>query len=148
MCIGAAPSLDDATRLLKAKAGAPKMIFEARQQLRRYEVLLKVILGEQHALATELNVYCNRFLSMESFLHQLQTTCQHLPVKIVKRVSVNISSWFKRQAASPSVVPSPDLCRMFDDMEGEMPWVGTRVISPVPGGGGIIHASKSQQLYS
>ena len=119
---GASPTMSDAAALLKVKTGAPRFLYEARQQIRRFEIVVKIIMGQHHPLSTELNSFCNRMLSMETFLYNLQTEVQLLPLKICKKIAVQTSVWFKAQAASPTPVLVPNLCQMFDDMEMENPW--------------------------
>jgi hypothetical protein len=119
---GAAPTMSDAAALLKVKTGAPRFLYEARQQIRRFEIIVKIIMGQHHPLATELSSFCNRMLSMETFLYTLQSEVTLLPLKICKKVAVQTSVWFKAQAASPTPVLVPNLCQMFDDMEMENPW--------------------------
>ena len=67
---GASPSLNDAAALMKSKAGAPKLIFNARQQIRRFEILNRIILGNAHPLCNALNIMSNRMISSEHMLHQ------------------------------------------------------------------------------
>ena len=126
---GAAPSLSDAAMLIKAKAGAPRMIFQARQQACRMEILLKVIIGETHPLATELGAYCNRMMSNESRLHLLQADHLLLPTMLCKKIAVTTSNWFKNQAASPAPIPIPNFCKVFEDIDNESPW--QPVMSPI-----------------
>ena len=122
---GAAPSLSDAAALLKAKAGAPKMIFNARQQVRRYEIATKILLGTNHDLGVALNAYCNRMVSSEGLLHRLQSDHLLLPTMLCKKIAVQASNWFKYQSASATPIPVPNFCRVFDDIEEENPWIPT-----------------------
>jgi hypothetical protein len=114
---GAAPTLADATKFLKAKPGAPKMIYQSRQQTRRFETLLKVVMGVQHPVAVELNLYNNKVLSTEAKLHLLQGEHLLLPTMLCKKVTVATSNWFKAQAATPAALPSPNFKKVFDDID-------------------------------
>ena len=122
---GAAPSMSDAERLMTVKAGAPVVLHEARHQLRRYEIILKAVIGENHPLSLMLHTCCNRMLSMESFLHRQQLHAQYLPVKILKRIAVLCSVWFRNQVSSPNLVTIPILDKLFDDMLEENYWEPT-----------------------
>ena len=119
---GAAPTLTDAQNLLRAKAAAPRMIYQSRQQTRRYEVLLKVVLGSHHQVSVALSAYNNRVLSSESKLHLLQATNLLLPTMLCKRVAVSSSNWFRSQTTSPAPVRAPDYCQVFTHMDDETPW--------------------------
>ena len=119
---GAAPSLADAQSLLRAKASAPRMIYQSRQQTRRFEVLLRVILGPHHELSRALSAYNARVLSSESRLHVLQADHLLLPTMLCKKVAVSSSNWFRNQTTSPAPLPVPNFCQVFDDIDNEHPW--------------------------
>ena len=85
---GATPSLVDAANLLKSKPGAPSMLYHARQQIRRFEILNKVLLGEAHPLGASLKAFCNRMISTEGRLHMLQAELLLLPTMLCKKVAV------------------------------------------------------------
>ena len=119
---GASPSLVDATNLLKAKTGAPTMLYHARQQLRRFEILNKVLLGETHPLGINLHAFCNRMISTEGRLHMLQAEHLLLPTMLCKKVAVLSSNWYKNQVASATPIPAPNFVQIFDDMDEERPW--------------------------
>ena len=119
---GAAPSLNDAAIMVKAKAGAPRMIYQAQHQIRRFEILLKVLLGENHPVPTAINAFANRMRSQEARLHLLLAENLLLPTMLVKKVAVLTSTWFKRQAITPAVINAPNYEQMFDDMDEERPW--------------------------
>ena len=119
---GAAPSLADAQNLLRAKASAPRMIYQSRQQTRRFEVLMRVILGPHHTLSLALGVYNARVLSSESRLHLLQADHLLLPTMLCKKIAVSTSNWFRNQTTSPAPVPVPNFCQIFEDIDNEAPW--------------------------
>ena len=119
---GASPSLADAAALLKSKAGAPTMLYHARQQIRRLEILIKVLIGLHHPLAQNLNEFCNRMISNEGRLHLLQADHLLLPTMLCKKIAVPMSNWFKNQVASAAPVPAPIFVQVFDDIEEERPW--------------------------
>ena len=126
---GAAPSLADATTLLKVKAGAPIHLHVARHQMRRYEIVLNVVLGSTHPLTTCLSTCGNRMLSMERFLYRSQNDVEYLPVKILKRIAVPTSIWFQNQSSSPNPLPPPNLSKIFDDMLADNYWQPTLTTS-------------------
>lgn len=113
---GASPSLSDAAALVRAKPGAPKHLYQARLQIRKFHILNVVALDISHALCVAIQTYYNRFLAMESQLHQLQLEDFLLPTKLLKRFCVQCSQWYKRQAATPN------FDQVFDDIENERPW--------------------------
>ena len=119
---GAAPSLADAQSLLRAKASAPRMIYQSRQQTRRFKVLMRVILGPHHDLAQALGTYNARILSSESRLHVLQADHLLLPTMLCKKVAVASSNWFRNQTTSPAPLPVPNFCQIFEDIDNEQPW--------------------------
>ena len=119
---GASPSLSDAAALLKSKAGAPTMLYHARQQIRRFEILIKVLIGTRHPLAQNLNAFCNRMISNEGRLHLLQADHLLLPTMLCKKIAVPTSNWFKNQVSSAAPVPAPNFVQIFDDIEEERPW--------------------------
>lgn len=41
---------------------------------------------------------------------------------LLKKVAVPMSNWYRKQAASPAILPAPDLCHVFDDIDDEQPW--------------------------
>jgi hypothetical protein len=119
---GAAPTLSDAAALLKTKAGAPTMLYHARQQIRRLEILIKVLIGVHHPIGRNLNAFCNRMISNEGRLHLLQADHLLLPTMLCKKIAVPMSNWFKNQVASAAPVPAPNFVQVFDDIEEERPW--------------------------
>ncbi len=119
---GAAPSLQDATSLLKAKPGAPKFIYQARQQTRRFEIIIRICLGSNHPMATQLSAYNNRMLACEAKLHSLQVDQLLLPTMLCKKVAVAASNWFRSQSSTPAPHPCPNFCQVFDDIDNEAPW--------------------------
>jgi hypothetical protein len=119
---GAAPTLADATTLIKAKAGAPRMIYQSRQQAKRMEILLMAIMGELHPLPASYNEYNTRLTSSESSLHLLQAEHLLLPTMLCKKLAVSTSNWFKYQASSPAPHAVPNLCAVFEKIDNEEPW--------------------------
>ena len=41
---------------------------------------------------------------------------------LLTKIAVPVSNWYRRQAASPAIIPVPDLSKVFDDIEDEQPW--------------------------
>ena len=119
---GASPSLADATSLIKAKPGAPRHLYQARIQIRKFHIINAVTLGLQFPLCRAMHTYYNRFIAMEGILHQLHSEDILLPTKLLKRFSVQVSQWYRRQAASPAAIPPPNFEQVFDDIENERPW--------------------------
>ena len=119
---GAAPSLADATSLVKGKPDAPRYFYQARLQIRRFQILNIVLLQRPHPFCVNIENYYRRFLAMESMLHRLQQQHVLLPTMLLKRFAVQASNWYKRQAASPNAVSPPDFVSVFDDIELERPW--------------------------
>ena len=120
---GASPSLNDAAALMKSKAGAPKLIFNARQQIRRFEILNRIILGNAHPLCNALNIMSNRMISSEHMLHQRHQQHLLLPTLICKKVAVQASNWYKNQACTPTPHPAPILHQLFLDIEEDNHWI-------------------------
>ena len=119
---GASPSLVDASNLLQSKPGAPTMLYHARQQIRRFEILNKVLLGNAHPLGQNLNAFCNRMISTEGRLHMLQAEHLLLPTMLCKKVAVLCSNWYKHQVSSATPIPPPTFTDIFDDIDEERPW--------------------------
>lgn len=119
---GASPSLSDVAHLLKAKTGAPTMLYHARQQIRRFEILNKVLLGDNHPLCLNLNAFCNRMISTEGRLHMLQAEYMLLPTMLCKKIAVLTSNWYKNQVASAAPIPPPQFTTIFDDIDEEKHW--------------------------
>jgi len=119
---GSSPSLSDAAALLRAKPGALKHFYQARLQIRKLHILNIVALDISHAICVAIQTYYNRFLEIESRLHQLQQEDFLLPTKLMKRFCVQCSQWYRQQAASPGKVPPPNFDQVYDDIESERPW--------------------------
>jgi len=68
---GASPSLSDAAALVRAKPGAPKHLYQAWLQIRKFHILNVVALDISHTFCVAIQTYYNRFLATESRLHQL-----------------------------------------------------------------------------
>ena len=103
---GASPSLDEAAALVKAKEGAPRLIFNARQQLKRFKIINNILLGGHHELCTVLNVFGNRMISSEHMLHQLHVQYLLLPTLLCKKVAAQVSNWYRQQSFSPMLLPA------------------------------------------
>jgi hypothetical protein len=119
---GANPTLSDAAALVKAKAAAPKQIYQYRQQAVRFLIINKIILGVHHPLCTKLQAYCNKFLAMESMLHDQQRDLLLLPTMLAKKLSVHCSNWYKAQQRTPAIVPPPNFITVFEDIQHENHW--------------------------
>ena len=120
---GASPSLTDASALVSAKPGAPRMIFQARQQIRRFEILNKIILGENHPFCTNLNIFCNRMVSREGSLHVLKADHTLLPTMLCKKIAIMSTSWYRNQSTSAAIVPPPNFSKLFTDIDEELHWI-------------------------
>jgi len=82
---GASSSLSDAVALARAKPVAPKHLYQARLQIRKFHILSVVTLDISHAFCVAIETYYNRYLAIESRLHQLQQEDFLLPTKLMKR---------------------------------------------------------------
>jgi hypothetical protein len=122
---GASPSMSDAAALLKSKAGAPTMLYHARQQVRRLEIIVKVLMGENHPVAVQLNAFCNKMISNEGRLHILQADTILLPTFLCKKITIQMSNWFKKQVSQPTAVQAPNFAKVFDDIDEEKQWKPT-----------------------
>jgi hypothetical protein len=120
---GASPSLDEAAALVKAKAGAPKLIFNARQQLKRFEIVNNIILGPRHTFCAALNVLGNRMIASEHMLHQLHLQHLLLPTLLCKKIAVQSSNWYRNQSCSPAPIPAPHFIQIFTDIEEDRHWL-------------------------
>ena len=107
---GASLSLDNAVALIKAKAGAPKMIFQACQQTCSYEIILCIVLGSQHTLPAGLSIYNARLSSSEAKIDPLLAKKMLLPTMLCKKIAVSNSNWFCNQASSPVPIQPPNYC--------------------------------------
>ena len=94
-----------------------------------YVRLMKVVLGDQHAVSRQLGLYNTKISSCEAKLHQLQGEHLLLPTMLCKKVAVQMSNWFKAQASSPAPVAAPVFTQVFDDIDAELPW--QPVMSPM-----------------
>ena len=119
---GANPTLKDAAALIKAKAATPKHIYQFRHQAVRFQIINKIILGQNHPLCTQLSVYCNRFLAMEAILHTHQRQHLLLPTMLAKKLAVLCSNWYKSQHRTPAAIPPPNFSQVFDDIQNENHW--------------------------
>lgn len=81
---------------MQAKPGAPRAIYQARNQVRRVHILLVVLLGEEHRLTKSYERFYLRFTSSEAELHHHQqgllSAREQLlfPTKILKRNAINL----------------------------------------------------------
>ena len=144
---GAAPTLADAANLLKSKPAAPTMLYHARQQLRRFEIINKILLGPTHELGTNLNAFCNRMISTEGRLHMLQAEHLLLPTMLCKKIAVLCSNWYKNQVTSATPIPAPVFVTIFDDIDEERPWI-PNMSAPFLSALGLsaFHLSRTQHL--
>jgi hypothetical protein len=120
---GASPSLHEAAALVRAKAGAPKLIFNARQQLKRFEIINHIIMGTNHPFCLALQILTNRMISSEHMLHQLHQQHLLLPTLLCKKVAIQASNWYKNQSCSPTPYPSPTFQQIFTDIEEDNHWI-------------------------
>ena len=116
---GANPSIEDAAALLSAKPHAPKLIHHAREHVRRYEIIMRIILPPHHGLIMQLNRFSNQLTTMTSMLHILMLEHLLLPTMLCKKISVPVSNWCIDQANSPNQIPVPNLCSVFDKIIDE-----------------------------
>jgi hypothetical protein len=72
-----APPMADLATVMQAKPGAPKALYQARQQVCCLYILLAVVLGEEHHLSRAYEHYYQRFLSAESELHHYNKVFPH-----------------------------------------------------------------------
>jgi hypothetical protein len=121
-----APPLADLDRVMQAKPGAPKALYQARHQVRRVYLLLAVLFGEDHRLTQAYGNFYQRFLSSEAELHRhqqglAQTRDQLLfPTKLLKRNAIELSHWFEAQAHTPAARAPPRFAQVFDDIKQEL----------------------------
>jgi hypothetical protein len=120
-----APPLSEFSAVMQAKPGAPKAIYQARNQVRRVYILLVVLLGEEHRLTRAYERFYQRFTSAEAELHRYQqglTTAREqllFPTKVLKRNAIDLSYWFEMQSATPAARPPPKFEQVFDDIKQE-----------------------------
>ena len=119
---GASPSLADVVALVQAKPGAPKHLYQACMQIRKFHILNVVALDIAHAFCVAIQTYYTHFLAMESRLHQLQQEDFLLPTKLLKQFCVQCSQWYPQQSVSPGIVPPPNFEQVFDNIENKRPW--------------------------
>jgi hypothetical protein len=67
-----APSLADLDRVMQAKPGAPKALYQVRHQVHHVYLLLAILFGEEHHLTQAYGNFYQRFLSSEAELHRHQ----------------------------------------------------------------------------
>jgi hypothetical protein len=120
-----APPLSEFSAVMQAKPGAPKAIYQARNQVRRVYILLVVVLGEEHRLTRAYERFYQRFTSAEAELHRYQqglTSAREqllFPTKVLKRNAIDLSYWFEMQSATPAARPPPRFEQVFDDIKQE-----------------------------
>ena len=85
---GASLFLDKAAALVKAKVGALRLIFNAHQQLKCFEIINNILLSGHYQLCTPLNVFGNRVVSSKHILHQLHMQYLLLPTLLYKKIAV------------------------------------------------------------
>jgi hypothetical protein len=120
-----APPLSEFATIMQAKPGAPRAIYQARNQVRRVHILLMVLLGEEHRLTKAYERFYLRFSSSEAELHRHQqglvTAREQLlfPTKILKRNAIDLSYWFEMQGNTPAARSPPRFDQVFDDIKQE-----------------------------
>ena len=120
-----APPMAEVASMLQARPGAPKVIYQARHQVRRTYILLVVLLGEDHGLCVAYERFYQRFLATEAELHRYQqglATVQDqllFPTKILKRNAIDLSYWFEMQAATPTMRDAPRFELVFESIKQE-----------------------------
>jgi hypothetical protein len=120
-----APPLSDFAVVMQAKPGAPRAIYQARNQVRRVHILLVVLLGEEHRLTRSYERFYLRFTSSEAELHRHQqgllSAREQLlfPTKILKRNAIDLSYWFEMQSTTPAARVPPRFEQVFDDIKQE-----------------------------
>jgi hypothetical protein len=120
-----APPMAEVASILQAKPGAPKVLYQARHQVRRTYILLVVLLGEEHGLCVAYDRFYQRFLASEAELHRYQqglaTTHDQLlfPTKLLKRNAIDLSYWFEMQAATPTMRDAPKFELVFESIKQE-----------------------------
>lgn len=103
-----APPLNEFAVVMQAKPGAPRAIYQARNQVRRVHLLLIVLLGEEHRLTRAYERFYLRFSSSEAELHRHQqgllSAREQLlfPTKIFKRNAIDLSYWLEMQSNTPA----------------------------------------------
>jgi hypothetical protein len=121
-----APPMADLAKVMQAKPGAPRALYQARHQVRRVGILLGVLLGDEHCLTRAYEDFYQRFLSAEAELHryqQGQATAQEqllFPTKILKRNSIDLSYWFEMQSQTPAARSPPRFGQLFEDIKQEL----------------------------
>jgi hypothetical protein len=121
-----APPLTDLAKVMQAKPGAPRALYQARHQVRRVYILLVVLFGEEHRLTRAYEQFYQRFLSSEAELHRHQQGLGSakdqllFPTKLLKRNSIELSHWFEAQAHTPAARPPPRFTQVFDDIKQEL----------------------------
>ena len=121
---GSAPTAADLNALMKAKIAAPRYLLHTRHMIRRVEILVKVLFGQQHPLGIALGSFCNRFLSFEAELHKLEMSQPKylLPTIICRRVSLELSLWFQTRKRIAGPIPVPDFCKLYNEIVLDGPW--------------------------
>jgi hypothetical protein len=120
-----APPMTEVANILQAKPGAPKVLYQARHQVRRTYILLVVLLGEEHGLCVAYERFYQRFLAAEAELHRYQqglaTTHDQLlfPTKLLKRNAIDLSYWFEMQATTPTMRAAPRFEQVFESIKQE-----------------------------
>jgi len=120
-----APPLSEFSAVMQAKPGAPRAIYQARNQVRRMHIILVVVLGEEHCLTRAYERFYQRFTSSEAELHRYQqglTTAREqllFPTKLLKRNAIDLSYWFELQGATPAARAPPRFAQVFEDIKQE-----------------------------
>jgi hypothetical protein len=120
-----APPLSEFAVVMQAKPGAPRAIYQARNQVRWVHLLLIVLLGEEHRLTRAYERFNLRFSSSEAELHRHQqgllSAREQLlfPTKILKRNAIDLSYWLEMQSNTPAARAPPCFEQVFDDIKQE-----------------------------
>ena len=85
-------------------------------------IYVVVILGNEHPLVDALNAFKFSFIALKQNLYSMIAEEPLLSSLLVKRVSMPVSNWFKRQLQQLMFHPVPVLTEVFDAIESEEPW--------------------------
>ena len=119
---GATAQLQDLAALQAAhKVRLPRTILQTGHQIKSFGLLLRALLGTQHALAQEYNRFVLMFDMRQARLETYATTFEY-PAQIIRWLQLRISNWFNNQQLSPAQIPPPSLTALFDLIENEEPW--------------------------
>lgn len=120
-----APPMSDVAVIMQAKPGAPKLLYQARHQVRRTYILMVALLGTEHVLCIAYDRFYQRFLGAEAELYRYQQGLSSskeqllFPSKILKRNAIDLSYWFEMQANTPAIRPPPKFEHIFEAIKQE-----------------------------